>query len=129
VHRDELLQLLPQLNPSMTIQHFNQLMDQMFAGFKAGGDMGIMTSSQVQSAWCTRSLSDAHAKQCLQAVRAIHINPRPHLSWNQVQVRISCIVENNALNSIQAFIKLQSELKREGMFVEMGSEDPDGKNR
>ena len=30
---------------------------------------------------------------------------------------------------MQAFIKLQSELTREGMLVEMGSEDPDGKNR
>jgi hypothetical protein len=50
VHRDELLQLLPQLSPIMTTQHFNQLMDSMFAGFKTGGDMGLMTSSQVQSA-------------------------------------------------------------------------------
>ena len=29
----------------------------------------------------------------------------------------------------QAFVKLQAELMREGMIVEMGSEDPDGKNR
>ena len=47
MHREQLLQLLPQLNPCMTAQHFNQLMDQMFAGFKAGGDMGVMTCSQV----------------------------------------------------------------------------------
>ncbi len=47
VHREQLLQLLPQLNPCMTAQHFDQLMDQMFAGFKAGGDMGVMTCSQV----------------------------------------------------------------------------------
>jgi hypothetical protein len=30
---------------------------------------------------------------------------------------------------LQAFVKLQAELTREGMIVEMGSEDPDGKNR
>jgi hypothetical protein len=47
VHRDQLLLLLPQLNPSMSPQHFDQLMDQMFAGFKVGGDMGIMTCIQV----------------------------------------------------------------------------------
>ena len=29
----------------------------------------------------------------------------------------------------QAFVKLQAELTREGMIVEMGGEDPDGKSR
>lgn len=47
VHRNQLLEILPQLNPIMSKQHFDQLMDQMFAGFKVGGDMGIMTSAQV----------------------------------------------------------------------------------
>ena len=56
VHREDLLQLLPQINPSVTTQHFNQLMDQMFSGFKVGGDMEVMTSSQVDAPACTRLL-------------------------------------------------------------------------
>ena len=36
---------------------------------------------------------------------------------------------NLALILSQAFMKLQMELMREGMTVEMGSNDPDGKNR
>jgi hypothetical protein len=55
--------------------------------------------------------------------------PKPHLSWNQVQVKQHDCAHAPILIRAQAFIKLQAELKREGMTVEMGSEDPDGKNR
>ena len=49
VPRDDLLQLLPQLNPLMTTDHFNCLLDQMFAGLKVGGDTGVMTCIQARS--------------------------------------------------------------------------------
>jgi hypothetical protein len=134
VHRDDLLQLLPQLNPSMTAQHFNQLMDQMFSGFKAGGDMGLMNCTQVHNLARARVLTDGDKlPQCLQAVRLLQMTPKPHLSWDQLQVP-SCTQTNErasylALIPSQAFMKLQMELMREGMTVEMGSTDPDGKNR
>ncbi len=112
---------MPQLNPSMSVAHFNQLMDQMFAGFKVGGDMGIMTSTQVMLLpmavimlmlmlmltlmlmlmlmliltmilmFCTRALRRVcyaySVLQCLQAVRLLQLPPKPHLSWQQLQVR------------------------------------------
>ncbi len=39
------------------------------------------------------------------------------------------VVSNLMLIMAQAFTKLQMELMREGMTVEMGSPDPDTKNR
>ena len=87
MHRDELLQLLPQLNPSITAQHYNRLMDQMFSGFKAGGDMGVMNCTQVYDLARARLLIDVdELPQCLQAVRLLQMTPRPHLSWDQLQV-------------------------------------------
>ena len=47
--RHDLLQLLPHLNPLMTTDHFNRLLDQMFAGLKVGGDTGVMTCIQARS--------------------------------------------------------------------------------
>jgi hypothetical protein len=71
--------------------------------------------------------------QCLQAVRLLQMTPKPHLSWDQLQVpsrtQANARASNLALILSQAFMKLQMELMREGMTVEMGSSDPDGKNR
>jgi hypothetical protein len=90
VPRDALLQLLPQLNPSMTPEHFNRMLDQMFAGLKVGGDAGVMTCIQVaHTRVCSsmRAVAGANAcAQCLQAVRLVQMPPQPHLSWAHMQV-------------------------------------------
>jgi hypothetical protein len=131
VHRNELLQLLPQLNPSITTQHFNTLMDEMFAEFEVGGATGVMTCNQVS---CTGSLCFSEA--FMRAGSAFKLSSccscPPKRSFRGISSKYSTrlhFTQPQLLMLLQAFIKLQAELTREGMSIELGSEDPDLKNR